>query len=289
MRESEKVGKEAGTVRIDRERFALGSYQYLRYPLEYFLDTVVELGIRNIELWAAAPTFCLDTMDEGQLRQKASLIRERSLHVCCITPEQCQYPVNLAAEDAALRAHSIRNFERAIHAANRLECPNVLITAGCGYFNRPREEAWKRSRDSLHQLAVTAQRKGVLLLLETLTPLSSNILNTPEQQAEMIRTMPEDSIKPMLDIGQMAYMEQELNRYLKHGENLAHVHLQDSHPAIHMALGDGDLPLMRYLEQIEASGYRGYYALELNDPRYRTDPREADRRSVNWLINHLVF
>ena len=86
-------------VQISKERFALGSYQYLRYPFEYFLDTAVLLGMQNVELWAAGPSFCLDTMDEAQLKEKAAQIRSRELSVCCITPEQCQYPVNLAAED----------------------------------------------------------------------------------------------------------------------------------------------------------------------------------------------
>lgn len=276
-------------VRIARERFALGSYQYLRYPLEYFLDTAAELGISHIELWAAAPAFCLDTMDERQIREKAARIRERGLLVCCLTPEQCQYPANLAAEDPAIREYSIRNTERAIHAAGILECPKVLVTAGCGYFNRPREEAWKRSMDSLARLSVTAKRAGITLLLETLTPMSSNVLNTPEQQAEMIAAMPEDSIYPMLDIGQMVYMGQELSRYLRHGERLAHVHLHDSHPAVHMALGDGDLPLLTYFETLEAHGYQGMYALELNDPRYREAPREADAQSVEWLRARGVF
>ena len=45
--------------RISRSRFALGSYHYLRYPMDYFLDTAVELGIENVELWAAAPQLCL--------------------------------------------------------------------------------------------------------------------------------------------------------------------------------------------------------------------------------------
>lgn len=276
-------------IQIGRERFALGSYQYLRYPIEYFLDTAVELEIQNVELWAAAPSFCLDTMDERQLEQKAELIRERELKVCCITPEQCQYPVNLAAEDEAVRVYSIRNFERAIRAANCLECPKVLVTAGCGYFNRPLEEAWKRSEDSLRKLADTAAKAGVLLILETLTPLSSNILNTPEQQAEMIRRMPSGSMKPMLDIGQMVFMKQELSRYLSHGAELAHVHLHDSHPAVHMALGDGTLPLEDYLERLEGNGYRGFYALELNDTRYREKPRSADRQSIKWLRDHHVF
>lgn len=74
-------------VQIPKDRFALGSYQYLRYPFSYFLDTAAELEIRNVELWAAGPTFCLDTMDEGQLREKAAELRARELSVCCITPE----------------------------------------------------------------------------------------------------------------------------------------------------------------------------------------------------------
>ena len=104
-------------LQISKERFALGSYQYLRYPFEYFLDTAVLLGMQNVELWAAGPSFCLDTMDEAQMKEKAAQIRSREISVCCITPEQCQYPVNLAAEDEKIREYSIRNFERAFYAA----------------------------------------------------------------------------------------------------------------------------------------------------------------------------
>lgn len=276
-------------VQIPKDRFALGSYQYLRYPFSYFLDTAAELEIRNVELWAAGPIFCLDTMDASQLREKAAELRARELSVCCITPEQCQYPVNLAAEDERIREYSIQNFERAFRAAEMLECPKVLVSAGCGYFNRPVEEAWKRSAESLYRLSEKAQSMGILLVLETLTPLSSNVLNTPEQQREMISHMPPGSMKPMLDIGQMVYMEQDLERYLAHGKELAHVHLHDSHPAIHMALGDGDLPICEYLSDLEASGYRGMYALEQNDPIYRKDPRRADVQSITWLMEHGVF
>ena len=276
-------------VQIPKDRFALGSYQYLRYPFSYFLDTAAELEIRNVELWAAGPTFCLDTMDASQLREKAAELRARELSVCCITPEQCQYPVNLAAEDERIREYSIQNFERAFRAAEMLECPKVLVSAGCGYFNRPVEEAWKRSAESLYRLSEKAQSMGILLVLETLTPLSSNVLNTPEQQREMISHMPPGSMKPMLDIGQMVYMEQDLEQYLAHGKELAHVHLHDSHPAIHMALGDGDLPICKYLSALEASGYRGMYALEQNDPIYRKDPRRADVQSITWLMEHGVF
>ena len=277
-------------MKIKRKRFALGSYHYLRYPLDYFLDTAVELGLSAVELWAAAPQLCLDTLVPAQLCTVSRQLHQRGLRVCCITPEQCTYPVNLAAEDLRLRQYSIRNFQRAIQTAQELECPMVLVTAGCGYFNRPVDEAWKRSADSLFQLARYGQERGVRLVLETLTPLSSNILNTPEQQREMISLLPEGSVCAMVDIGQMVYMGQNLARYLAHGSLLGHVHLHDSHPGIHIALGDGDLPLADYLDQLESSGYGGMYAFEFNDPRYRQDPRAADRQSLAWLeMQHILY
>ncbi|MBQ8647962.1 MAG: sugar phosphate isomerase/epimerase [Oscillospiraceae bacterium] len=271
---------------IARERLSLGSYHYLRWPLEYFLDTAAELGIPNVELWAAAPQFCLDFLTADDLDRVRSLLAGRGLRVCCITPEQCTYPVNLAAEEEPLRSYSLRNFERAIDAAAALSCPHVLVTAGCGYFDRPTAPAWQRAAESLGHLARYAQQRGVVLLLETLTPLSSNLLNTPEQQREMLALLPPGSTRPILDVGQMVYMGQELDRYLAHGPLLGHVHLHDSHPGIHIALGDGDLPITDYLARIEANGYTGLYSFEFNDARYRADPRAADRQSVAWLEEH---
>lgn len=268
---------------LERSRIALGSYHYFRYPLDYFLDTAAELEIPTVELWAAAPHLCLELISDRELRTIRGLLRERGLGVCCITPEQCTYPVNLAAEEEALRQYSIQTFRRAIQAAGILDSPLVLVTAGCGYFNRPREEAWERSADSLNQLAQYAQAHGVRLALETLTPLSSNILNTPEQQREMLKRLPPGSAFPMLDIGQMVYMGQDLSRYLAHGAALGHVHLHDSHPNIHMALGDGDLPVADYISRLEEAGYRGMYAFECNDAAYRQDPRRADRQNIAWL------
>lgn len=271
---------------ISRNRFSLGSYQYLRYPLDYFLDTAVELEIPNIELWAAAPQFYPELLSAAEMKQIRSKIKSRGLQVCCITPEQCVYPVNLASEHEGLRQFSIKIFRQAIDAANFLECPHVLVSAGCGFYDRPVDNAWELAVESLNQLARYAQDRGVGLFLETLTPLSSNLINTPEQQREMIARLPQGSTRPMVDIGQMVYMEQTLDRYLSHGEQLAHVHLHDSHPGIHMALGDGDLPIAEYLEQIEAAGYSELYSFEFNDTRYRADPRRADRQSIEWLENH---
>lgn len=270
-------------MKMQRERFVLGSYHYMRYPMDYFLDTAVELGLRHVELWAAAPQLCLDTISPADLAVVKKQLKERGLEVWCITPEQVQYPVNLAAEEPALRAHSVRNFERAIEAAQEMECGHILTTAGCGYYNHSVEEAWDRSKESLAHLEEYAKSRGVELWLETLTPMSSNVLNTPAQQRRMICELPGGNTRPILDVGQMVYMGQSLEDYLAHGDALAHVHLHDSHPGIHIALGDGDLPIVDYLATLEANGYRGKYAFECNDARYRFAPRECDRKNMGWL------
>ena len=274
---------------LSKERFALGSYQYLRYPLTYFLDTAARLEVPNVELWAAAPHLYLEQLTGRQLDDLARELRARGLRVCCITPEQCAYPVNLAAEDEDLRQYSVRSFQRAVLAAQALECPRVLVTAGCGYFDRPTPPAWARSVQSLTQVAHFAAARGVRLVLETLTPLSSNLVNTPLQQRDMIAQLPPDTVQAMVDIGQMAYMNQSLEDYLALGPLLGHVHLHDSHPAIHMALGDGDLPLEDYLRRLEAWGYLGLYSFEFNDPRYRQEPARADEQSVAWLRRRGFF
>lgn len=276
-------------MKIDRSRIALGAFQYLRYSMDYFLDTAVMLNISQVELYAAAPQLCLQTVTDGELAVLERKLRDRRLNVCCLTPEQVNYPMNLTAEDEGLRRYSIATTRRAIQAAGMLGSPLVLVTMGHSLLDRPRESAWERGIDSLRRLAEYAKSQGVKLVLETLTPLSSDLLNTPEQQRQAAALMPEGTMALMVDLGQMVYMDQTLDRYLAHGPLLQHVHLHDSHPGIHMALGEGDLPIREYLEQIESSGYRGCYSLEQNDPRYRSDPRAADIRSVRWLETQQII
>ena len=104
---------------ICRSRFVLGSYHYMRFPLEVFLDTAQSLGLDWVELWAAAPQLCLDTLTPERLAEAKRLLGARGLKVWCITPEQVNYPVNLAAEEPELRERWQRVLEKLRAAAAR--------------------------------------------------------------------------------------------------------------------------------------------------------------------------
>ena len=267
-----------------RGRCAVGSYAYLHYTTDYFLDTAKALGFDKVELWAAAPQIDLLGLTPSVCRSLKEKLSSRGLSVCAITPEQLAYPINLAGDDAPLRRRSIDYYKNGIELAAALQSPYLLLTAGSGYYDQPPEAAWERSVDSIGQLALFAGARGVRLLLETLTPGSSNIVNTPAQVRRMMDALPRGAVFGMLDIGQMTVMGQSVAEYgMALGDKLAHVHLHDTGAACHMALGEGELALEKIIGQILTWGYEGIFSLECNDARYRKNPRAADEKNAAWL------
>jgi protein FrlC len=262
-------------------RIAGMNFHYCRYPFEVFLDAMTKLGVDAIELWAAAPHFYVEDLSPAGVRQVERHVKSRGLRLACVTPEQCVYPINLAAKEPAFRNRSLAYFVRNLEVAADLGSPLLLVTAGCGYFSEPRAEAWRRSRDSLARLARRAERLGVVLALEPLSPASSNLINGLSQLRRMVAEVASPHLKAMLDTVQMANIGEEIEAYCTGlGEDLVHVHLVDGAPQSHLAWGDGILPLAKYLGALGQHGYAGYATLEICDRRYFHAPQRADRQSL---------
>ena len=274
-------------ARIEKSRIAMGNYHYVRFHFTHFLDTAQKLGIQNIEVWAAAPHFCLDTLDEKLMRATKQQIEDRSLNVVCITPEQCSYPINIAAEERSLRIKSIHYFKTAIDAAAELNAPYVLVTAGCGYFDADIQAAWERSLSAMKELVAHAERKKITLVYEPLSIFSSNLVNNVFQLRRMLDLIPSDYIKGMVDTGQLALAKENVHDYPRVlGDKLVHAHLLDATPMGHLALGEGRLPIGEYIDVLEDSGYKGLYTFEFTALQYRHVPETADEKSLNWLLSN---
>ena len=63
----------------------------------------------------------------------------------------------------------------------------MLLTPGWGYLDEPKAETWKRSAEAIGEIAEQAEREGVTILLEHLTPASSNLINCAEDLNRMCR------------------------------------------------------------------------------------------------------
>lgn len=257
------------------------NYHYVRYPIGKFLDKVERSPFDSIDLYCSAPQLNLFDYPLGRLLELARELRRRHLSVMAMTPENCVYPVNFCTQDLLTRESSLRYYQRAVDTAEFLSCPNVQISTGFGYFDAPREEAWKYCREAVGQLALYCEKKGVTLLLEELKVTTTNVLVTSGDLAKMIREIGSPAVVGMVDMDQMTYAEETVDDYFANlGDRLRHVHFNDRG---HTVPGDADFPMKQYYDRLKAHGYDGTCSFEICDRRYYCDPDKAIDDIVAWL------
>ena len=263
--------------------------QYRYFPLEKFLDDAAACGLVNVELWGASPFFHIEDVTYADVVRVRKEIESRGLHLICLTPEQCVYPVNLAAPTREERRRSLKFFEDHLRAAVELGTDKMLVTTGWGYFDGSnREEAWKWAREGIFELAQLAQFHGLKLALEVLRNDESNLVYNLPTLRKMLGELSHESVGGMIDTIPMALAGESPKDYLEAlGKDLIHIHFIDGAPGGHLAWGDGILDMNRYLRELGEGGYEGYLSLEITDGRYYMDPGASLKQSVDALFDVL--
>ncbi|WP_257347315.1 TIM barrel protein [Pseudalkalibacillus decolorationis] len=273
---------------IKRSQITGMNFHYLHYPLDYFLDAMVHYQFEHIELWGAAPHLYVEDLSLSDIRGIRAEINRRELKVVCFTPEQCMYPINLAAREKEIRERSVHYFKKSIDAAVELRAPMVLVTAGWGYRNETREEAWNRTNDSLQQLTDYAEKEGIVLALEPLQKIESNLICTLPDLVEMLDSVRSPFLKGMVDTIPLAVEGEELVGYFEQlRDNFVHIHFIDGNPSGHLAWGDGNLPLEKYLNTLADYNYNGALTLEFTSSQYLLNPNKAIETSLKRLAPFL--
>lgn len=265
-------------------KLAAMNYHYLRYSLSCFLDKIERSPLDCIELYASAPQMNIFDYPLSRLIEIDREIRKRKLEIICITPENCVYPINFASQEKELRDSSLRYYQRVLDTAQFMGCGRVQLCLGYGYFDQPKEEAWKLGRDSLEQLAVYAERKHITLLLEELMRTTSNVINSSAELAKMLQEIDSPNVAGMMDCSQMAWFHENPDDYFGNlGGRLQHIHFNDRG---HLVPGNGDLPMKDYYEAIRRHGYQGTMSFEICDRRYYCDPDRAIDDTLRWFADN---
>lgn len=272
--------------KIARNQITGMNFHYKHYPFEYFLDAMVRYEFENIEIWGASPHLYVDDMSIQEIRNLKKEIDRRNLSVVCFTPEQCVYPINIAAKEEAIREKSLQYFIKSAEAAKELDAPLLLVTPGWGYENEDRNEAWKRSRHSLEKLSEVAARLDLTLALEPLTRVESNLISDSHSLKLMLNEVNSPSLKGMIDTIPMALANEDFTDYFNAlKEDIVHIHFIDGKPDSHLVWGDGILPLETYIDQLNQAGYKGALSLEYTSYQYVQNPDLAIERTFKALSN----
>lgn len=266
---------------INREQIAGMNIHYLFYPLEYFLDVQKEVGIKTIELWAGAPHFYLDSMTYQDCKSVKKKIEDRGLQVKVLTPENCTYQYQVAAQTPELFEKSYQYFCNGLRAASELGCPIMQINSGWGYWNEDREEAWKRSREMLSRLAEEAKKYDICLAMESLRPQESQLVITLKDAKRMFDEINHPNLKILIDTTAMSVAGETIDDWFDvFGDEVIHTHFIDSNPYGHLAWGFGNRSMKEYLEALARHNYTGYLGQELTEFDYFENPAEIDRKNM---------
>lgn len=276
-------------MKLTRDHLSAMNIQYKYWPFTKFLDDTKKYGIPYVEIWGAAPHFHLEDMTYQEVAGVRREIEKRGLKVSCLTPEQCVYPINIAAESKDERRRSLKFFENYIRAASEIGAGKMLVTSGWGYFDGSNaKQAWEYAREGLFDLAECAKAHGICLALEVLRKDESNLVNDLPSLKRMLQELNHESIGGMIDTIPMNLAKETPADYLRElGNKLVHVHFIDGAPKGHLAWGDGILDAAKYLQELSDGGYQGILSLEITDGRYFMEPEASIRQSVEMLFDCL--
>lgn len=271
-----------GTVTMSQ--IAPMNIHYVLYPLDYFLDKLVSLELQAVELWGGSPHVPIEDLKLSDVSRLRRGIEARGLTVACFTPETCVYPINLAAEDEALRRRSIAYALKSLDIASELGTDLMQIVAGRGYYDKPTDDAWKRSRDAIELIARKAETLGIRLTMEPLLYHESNLVHNLQTAKRMMQEIGSPHLGCNVDTVPMVVAGDSLEAYFTELAGCVnHIHLCDGSPQGHVPLGSGNLPIASFLKELGDRGYQGYIGLETCGVKHYLEPDRHLEQSIGTI------
>ena len=267
------------------KNIAAMNQHYKNFSLEYFLNAQYELGIEAIELWLSAPHFALDHLSYDDCKRTLKLLNKRNQKVIAVTCPSFDYHYQYAHDNVNFRKKSIEYFKNGIRVASSLGAKYMTANSGWGNKLIDVAEAWKNSQETMSEVLKFAEKKGVIIVMESLVKEETNLANTLENTKKYYYEINHPNLKIMVDTVAVYEAGETLEDWFKvFGEDIKHMHFVDGgHSYDHFVWGDGRYPLEKMIATIDVNVYSGYISQEIIAEDYLDDPVRADRRNIYML------
>jgi len=255
------------------------SYQF--FSFEYFLNSVNKIGFKNIDIWTGYPHLLLDEDYESKCSNIFAKCKEKGLHISNITPKVIGWPFNIADKNKKIRNKAIEYLKRGINAAIILEAPSIQLVSGTGLYDESKDEAWKRSRDSLREIADYAEEKGKQLYLEPIQIVESNLVCNKIDLRKMLEEVDSPILNAVVDTTHMEKNLESLDEYFDYlGKKIGFIHLNESDQ---LPWGEGNSPINVYLKQLNKYKYQGSITIEICSKMHYLNPDYAMKKTYNFI------
>ena len=105
---------------VSFERLSVLNLHYVQYSLDYFLDRMVDLGIKNVELLGGHQGMWLDPNEYQDPEPILKKLQSRNLSCPVFTPQNCRFGYQFGVKEPELRKKTFGFFSNGIKLAAAL-------------------------------------------------------------------------------------------------------------------------------------------------------------------------
>jgi sugar phosphate isomerase/epimerase len=223
-------------------------------------------GVKGITVWR-------DAITNRNIKQTGQLLRDHGLKIVSL----CRggfFP----AKEKEKRQTAIEDNLRAIEEAADLGAPLIVLVCGADPA-QSLEDSRKQIQEGIETVLPKAKASGIKLAIEPLHPMyadTRSAINTLAQANDMASEINSPYVGVAVDVYHLwwdPFLEQEIKRC---GENnhLFAFHICDwNSPTTDMLndrglMGDGCIPVNKIRSWVEATGFTGFYEVEIFSNKY---------------------
>lgn len=256
---------------------------YQRNPFEHCFIDAKRFGYDYIELWGGRPHAFAPDLAAGDIEEVKRLIEKYEMPVLGYTPEHNAYPYNFMIGSEAQRRDAVRYLKLCLNMAKEMHADYMLVSPAHAGYLATYEEIWGRLVRTLSELTEHAEKVGVRLVVEPLTPYESNVFKSANDLVELFRRIDSPYLVGMCDVVPPFVQYESIIGYIeKLGKKMYHLHIIDGEQGTdsHILPGEGRIPLPEMFYELKEAGYTGTATIELV-LGYINEPRMYAHRAIN--------
>ena len=264
-------------------RLGMFTSGYQRNPLEHCFEDAKRFGYDFIELWGGRPHAYAPDLKAGEIEEVKRLIDKYEIPVLGYTPEHNAYPYNFMIGSELQRRDAVSYLKTCLDMAKEMNSDYMLISPAHAGYLATYEEIWSRLVTTVRELVDYAEKKGVKLVVETLTPYETNAFKSANDLLELFKRIDSPFLVGMCDVVPPFVLHESIMAYIeKLGKKMYHMHIIDGAQGTdsHIVPGEGSIPLPELFKELKYVGYEGTATLELVTG-YINEPRLYARRAID--------
>ena len=247
------------------------------YLVEEAIVRTAWLGYRAIELDAARPHLWPSDIARQHRKAIKQLLNQNAMSVPAISGYY--FGLNLASPLKQEREDAASYLVSCVEFCADLEAPILVVVPGVVVYGTTWDDAWDMSLESMSRGIKKAEQMGVIIGIEFVNTLWSNLVTTSHQARIMMQACNSPQVKLVLDSAHAFYGRENIVDVVRSfGDDLVHVHFEDcmsGSPETRAVPGKGDVDLVTFARTLDEIGYQGALTVELWGPQAEKYARES--------------